>query len=612
MISPLNNGSFGMVSLGQDTYTGQRVALKCLVTTAQVSPNINGQYGQEQLDELFFHTRLGSHPNIVALLDSFQTSTHQWLVLELCPLGDLYDSIQAQKKPLDTEYVRGLMLQLVDAVSYMQSRNVYHRDLKPENIFLGKDGELKIGDFGLATTLGYAYDSCVGSDRYMAPEQYDSEGAGYAPSQVDIWALGIILLNILFSRNPFSKPTAADPLFVDFVRDRKALFEIFPNMSNATYEVLRHSLDLDPRRRSLSGLRAALTSVDVFTTDSETYDEIMPDHNEANSVAASRQPMRNLSLRCNGIAQPFPNIVAETGQAVRSSGHSLLKTGAEQANTEDLFDNPSKSLERDHGSDTALTPSLGSVWDSNLSSSFKSSVLDGQLRNSGGSVTAPIAIAAGGIGRVQRKSYRESVSKSWSDLWDEENEDTPVGDDRIALPKGLAPGLSSKAPDLVISKPRSLDCLRERAQLGGSPRRIKNYQRVPKKDVQDSRLISPKAVRMPAHSAVRVAPEASALHSHLQARQTSMTNADIMAKWADLGNRRRATNEAQDRRQVRYALDGHSGDDYMDLDKQGVWASQEYSKQGVNGPDWLGGTAGDDAGWEQDYEWVGGWHDLHL
>ena len=61
---------------------------------------------------------------------------------------------------------------------------------------------MKLGDFGLVTTEAWSYEASVGSDRYMAPEQYDPGDNGYAPAKADLWAIGICLLNVLFSRNP--------------------------------------------------------------------------------------------------------------------------------------------------------------------------------------------------------------------------------------------------------------------------------------------------------------------------------------------------------------------------------------------------------------------------
>ncbi|RJE16491.1 serine threonine protein kinase, partial [Aspergillus sclerotialis] len=87
----------------------------------------------------------------------------------------------------------------------------------------------------------------------MAPEQYDPVTAGYSPAQADIWAIGICLLNVLFARNPFVSPSESDILFADYVRDRQSLFDIFPNMSQDTFEILRNALAIDPEKRSLAG-----------------------------------------------------------------------------------------------------------------------------------------------------------------------------------------------------------------------------------------------------------------------------------------------------------------------------------------------------------------------
>ena len=265
-VSPLNHGSFGMVFLAKDTNNGDLVAIKCLskAPAAKDCPAIDVD---EKSVELACHGRIGHHPNIVNLLHSFETKAHIYLVLEYCPMGDLYEAIRLDRGPLETNNVREFMLQLVDAVEFMHAKGIYHRDIKPENIFLAQDGSMKLGDLGLATTDAWSYEACVGSDRYMAPEQYDPADNGYSPAKADTWAIGICLLNILFSRNPFMTPTESDKLFTDFARDSQALFDIFPNMSQDTFGVLVHAMAIDPAKRSLSAVRDALRKVLSFTTD---------------------------------------------------------------------------------------------------------------------------------------------------------------------------------------------------------------------------------------------------------------------------------------------------------------------------------------------------------
>lgn len=272
-ISPLNHGSFGMVFKAQDIVTNEIVAIKCM-TKRSAAPESEAEFAvDDKSEEFVLHSRLGSHPNIVNLLGSFETESHIYLVLEYCGQGDLYEAIRHGHGPLETEHVRQFMLELVDAVDYIHSKGVYHRDIKPENIFLTDDSAMKLGDFGLATTDKWSYEMTVGSDRYMAPEQFDSAGAGYSPAEADIWAIGICLLNILFSRNPFTTPTEADPLFLDYSRDKQSLFDVFPSMSQDTYEVIVQCMNLDPKRRSLVGARDALLRVVSFTAQDEVFDD---------------------------------------------------------------------------------------------------------------------------------------------------------------------------------------------------------------------------------------------------------------------------------------------------------------------------------------------------
>lgn len=292
VISPLNHGSFGMVSLARDVVENDLVAVKCLVKQATE----NGVEYDDDIQELHYHSLLGTHPHIVNVRNSFETSSHLFIVLEYCSMGDLYEAIRLDKGPLETEHVRDFMLQLISAVEYMHSKGVYHRDIKPENIFLTQEGDIKLGDFGLATTDKLSDDVCVGSDRYMAPEQYDPSNGPYEPAKADIWAIGICLLNVLFARNPFTIPTTEDPLFRDFTYDRETLFDIFPTMSEQTYDVLSYCLTLDPSKRSLEKLRRAIMNVTAWSTDDELYDDYCIEDRDAQVTASTREPLRTPSL----------------------------------------------------------------------------------------------------------------------------------------------------------------------------------------------------------------------------------------------------------------------------------------------------------------------------
>ncbi|TVY86408.1 Serine/threonine-protein kinase [Lachnellula willkommii] len=430
-ISPLNHGSFGMVFMAKDLTNGEFVAIKCLTKKSAASDQDMSFAIDERSEELACHARLGAHPNIVNLIHSFETEAHIYIVLEFCSRGDLYEAIRSKTSPRETERVREFMLQLVDAVSYIHSKGMYHRDIKPENIFLTESGEMKLGDFGLATSEAWTYESTVGSDRYMSPEQYDSAGAGYSPGQADIWAIGICLLNILFSRNPFTTPTESDPLFLDFSRDKQSLFDVFPKMSQDTYEVIAQCMSLDPRKRSLVGAREALERLVSFTTDDESLDDFDSAERRRVIASAKREPLRTPSLQQSPQVDvgSFPWAKALQSTPQRQFCQLSAIADDESYISEDLF--PSSEEEsKDWFSIGQQTPS---ILNSSLGESMNS--LAFRRANNMGPPRANLTPISGSLPITMSKPKpapsmasifgrnADMVSKSWSDLWDEDIEE---------------------------------------------------------------------------------------------------------------------------------------------------------------------------------------------
>ncbi|KAG5363357.1 Serine/threonine-protein kinase KSP1 [Yarrowia sp. B02] len=274
-VADLNKGSYGQVSLATDTSTDELVAIKCLVNSPDPTaarPNASRAYcSRAEIDqEIAIHSALRGHKNVAQLLDHFTLGNVNYLVVEYCAQGDLYEAISGGRGPKESGCTREFMLQLVDALLFCHSRGVYHRDIKPENILISTAGTVKLADWGLATFERHARDFGVGSERYMAPELFDGGAiASYDAQQADIWAVGICLLNILFGRNPFTKASSTDKLFMDFAANREALFDIFPAMTPDTFAVLRHSLTIDPDNRSLEAMRSAILLANAWTTDEE-------------------------------------------------------------------------------------------------------------------------------------------------------------------------------------------------------------------------------------------------------------------------------------------------------------------------------------------------------
>jgi serine/threonine protein kinase len=542
-ISPLNHGSFGMVFQAKDLVTGETVAIK-VITKADAASTYPSSFAvDERSEELAVHLRIGSHPNIVNLLQSFESETHIYLVLEFCSNGDLYEAIRLDKGPLETEHVREFMHQLVDSVEHMHAKGVYHRDIKPENIFLTQDGTMKLGDFGLATTDVWSWEIAVGSDRYMAPEQYDPSSAGYSTAKADIWAIGICLLNVLFARNPFAVPSESDPLYADFALDRQSLFDVFPNMSQDAFEVLVHCLALDPEKRDLNLVRDAIDRVISFTTDDEALDEFCTEEREPIVASANREPLRTPSVSTPQLDQngsfPWAKALAMSPpQPIRQ----LSAIPDTEVYDEDMYPSYSRSNNGwfDVKPDNASTVSF---VDSGLGLSFKSTDLaiseSSRFMRSrpmpiSGSLPASAAIPFKSMASVFGKK-RDAISKSWSDLWDEEEEEATITDtenDYVPVAALNKEKLNSSESGSGVSTPRAgLSELKNPAT------------------VHNSRSRSPKDNR---RAAEHVSEHTGfVFEEHHAPRYSPPSKRTIADKWAALGDRRRGPQPATPKKTIR-------------------------------------------------------------
>ncbi|XP_058434444.1 interferon-induced, double-stranded RNA-activated protein kinase isoform X2 [Marmota monax] len=121
-----------------------------------------------------------------------------FIQMELCDKGTLDEWIENRRQNVpDKALALELFEQIAEGVHYIHSKDLIHRDLKPSNIFLVGEKQIKIGDFGLVTTLknDELRTRKKGTWRYMSPEQISSEEYG---KEVDIFALGLILAELLY------------------------------------------------------------------------------------------------------------------------------------------------------------------------------------------------------------------------------------------------------------------------------------------------------------------------------------------------------------------------------------------------------------------------------
>uniref|UniRef100_A0A1A8E3E7 non-specific serine/threonine protein kinase n=1 Tax=Nothobranchius kadleci TaxID=1051664 RepID=A0A1A8E3E7_NOTKA len=241
----LGEGSFAKVREGLHTLTGEKVAVKVIDKRkarkdSYVTKNLRRE-GQIQ--------QMICHPNITQLLDILETDNSYYLVMELCPGGNLMHRIY-DKKCLEERETQKYIRQLVLAVEHLHRVGVVHRDLKIENLLLDEKDNIKLIDFGLsncAGILGYSdpFSTQCGSPAYAAPELLARKK--YGP-KVDIWSIGVNMYAMLTGTLPFT----VEPFNLRALHQKMVDKEMKPlprSLSTAAICLLKKLLEPDPSKR---------------------------------------------------------------------------------------------------------------------------------------------------------------------------------------------------------------------------------------------------------------------------------------------------------------------------------------------------------------------------
>ena len=154
-----------------------------------------------------------NHPNLPRVTDHFEQDGKAYLVMEYVPGETLLSYLSRTGLPQPLDRVLDWMRQLCDVLDYLhgQSPPIIFRDLKPANIMLAPSGQIKLIDFGIARLFkpGQAQDTrAFGTAGYSAPEQY---GRGQTDARSDIYALGVLLHQLLTGYDPTLTPFRLPP-----------------------------------------------------------------------------------------------------------------------------------------------------------------------------------------------------------------------------------------------------------------------------------------------------------------------------------------------------------------------------------------------------------------
>ncbi|KYF77983.1 protein kinase [Sorangium cellulosum] len=208
----IGQGGMGAVYRGEQVHLRKQVAIKVLQPSARNLPQIVARFEREAIAGAHIQ-----HPNVVSAHDFGQLADRShFLVLEYVEGTPLQDVIASA--PLPARRALHIARQIASALEAVHAKGIVHRDVKPQNILLGAHDQVKLIDFGLAkvnvellstesreaTRKGQdltAADQVLGTLSYLAPEAV--RGMDAVDARADLYALGIILYEMLSGRGPF-------------------------------------------------------------------------------------------------------------------------------------------------------------------------------------------------------------------------------------------------------------------------------------------------------------------------------------------------------------------------------------------------------------------------
>ncbi len=252
---PIGRGGMATIYRCQDLQMNRTVAIKVLRELYNTDPKFVARFQREAKAASAL-----KHPNIVEVYDYGQSEGNYYISMELVEGTDLRRYLRS-RRILDVDRAVIIAHDVALGLAAAHRRKIVHRDIKPQNILVGRNGSIKLTDFGIVsvyqdinarrlTTTGMT----LGTVQYYAPEQ--ALGEIVSPA-ADVYELGIVMYEMLTGRTPFDGDLPVTVAMQHIQDDPIPPSQLNPSIPAAFEEIILHCLEKDPEKRFQDGSQLA-------------------------------------------------------------------------------------------------------------------------------------------------------------------------------------------------------------------------------------------------------------------------------------------------------------------------------------------------------------------
>ncbi len=261
ILREIGHGGMATVYLAYDPNFQREVAVKVMLREAVDNPTLFQRFLREARTIASLE-----HPAIVPVYDFGEEDGRPFLVMRYLSGGSLAERIR--KGPFPIAQAAKVLQRIGGALDTAHSKGIVHRDIKPSNILFDQSGEAFLTDFGIAmlseTTNSLTGSAVLGTPSYMSPEQI--RGEGKVDSRTDIYALGIVLFEMLTGKTPFKADTPAQVMMMHLANPAPRLPRDRNDIPESVNNILVRAMAKEPefRFQNASEMGSVLAAIAAY------------------------------------------------------------------------------------------------------------------------------------------------------------------------------------------------------------------------------------------------------------------------------------------------------------------------------------------------------------